>query len=237
MLERMAHLWGRMSAGAQWLLGAVPGAARDMGWEGMRWSYILIAVLVVIGGVVNLVVAHGWTVWPIVAVAGMLLYLNEAADRNASGIPVLYVYALAGMAVLLWVAVVMALSVVNPLILWAGILGVGGYCARDWMLERQRHELVASRREGGLCVFCGEPASVDDGVCPNCGEDPDPDQSQAQRIRAVMANSNRSGNARQVLQGETLAQGAKRKEAALMAGRNRPGGSGGRPGGGGQRRR
>src|SRR5688500_7985991 len=40
----------------------------------LRWSYLAIGVLVVVGAVLNLVLPHGWTVWPmIMAVGGMMM--------------------------------------------------------------------------------------------------------------------------------------------------------------------
>ncbi len=230
-MESITRIWQNILRLFQWLSAALPGAARDTGLEGIRWSYVILLALVACGLIMNLFLPHGWTVWPIIGVAGILLFVHEAADRNGSGIPLLYVYALAGVALLTWVAIVMALSVVNPFILWLGILGLAGYCARDWLKQHQHQNLILQRRENGLCIHCGEPATADDGICPNCGQDPDPDGSQAQRIRAVMNNSGggsgggRAGNhARSVLKGETLAQNASRKESALIANRSRPGG-------------
>ena len=62
----------------------------------MRWSYLAVGILIVCGTLVNLVFAHGWTVWPFVFSAGMLLMLHEAVDRNGQGVPPMYAYALLG---------------------------------------------------------------------------------------------------------------------------------------------
>lgn len=75
---------------------------KKWGQTGMRWSYVAIGGLVVLGAGVNLFLPRGWVVWPLVLVAGIMLMLHEAAERNDNGVPPLHAYAFFVCAILFW---------------------------------------------------------------------------------------------------------------------------------------
>src|SRR5688572_6790723 len=50
----------------------------------LRWSYIAAGVLVIVGGLLNLVLPHGWTIWPMVAAICGMMMVHEAEIGRAS---------------------------------------------------------------------------------------------------------------------------------------------------------
>src|SRR2546423_15275381 len=95
-------------------------------------------LMVVGGAVMNLFLPHGWTVWPFVLAAAIMLFINEAADRNGQGIPPLKVYAFVGGAVVLWMSLVLIISALNPLVLLLGLSILGYHLAKGYIKTRQR---------------------------------------------------------------------------------------------------
>ena len=60
-------------------------AVRQTAATDLRWSYLIITGLAVVGVAVNFLLPHGWTVWPVVLAVGLLVMINEASDRNGQG--------------------------------------------------------------------------------------------------------------------------------------------------------
>ena len=77
--------------------------------------------MVFLGILVNLLLPHGWTVWPIVLAASLMLLIHEAADRNGVGVPPLMVYSFFGGVVIFWLIGIAVLSLLNPIILLIGV--------------------------------------------------------------------------------------------------------------------
>jgi len=209
----------------RWLRDNSPGTAKAWSEYDLRWSYIAVAGMAVVGFVINLTLANGWTVWPMVGVAGMLVYVHEAAERNGQGVPPLHVYSFFGAVVGVWVVFTAVLSVVNPLVLALGVGALGYYSAKGVLRQREARRVVEERRAAGLCVHCGEAADPTQGVCLNCGEEPNPEVMQLQRVQAVVTKGADPGRMRAVLKQDNLSVSAKRKEAALVRDRQsrRPG--------------
>jgi hypothetical protein len=212
----------------RWLRDNSPLAAKTWSEYDLRWSYLAVAGLIVAGAGVNLLLANGWTVWPVVAVAAILLYVHEAADRNGQGVPPMHVYGLFAAVLLVWMVVVLVLSAVNPVILLLGLGTLAYYCVKGFLRQQEARRLIEHRRANGLCVHCGEPADPAQGVCLNCGEEPNPEVMQLQRVQAVVAKGADANRMRSVLKQEGLSVAARRKEAALLRDRQnrRPGTSG-----------
>jgi hypothetical protein len=186
---------------------------RQFSLADLRWSYIAIGVFIVIGAVVNLLLPNGWTIWPFVFAAGVLTMMHEAADRNASGIPPLYVYGFVAGAVITWIGVVMIFTAVNPLILVLGMLALAYYAAKDHIKQKQRMELMAGRAMEGLCIHCGEPVDATLAYCPECGLEPNPDESRLKRVASTVSQAKRSQHMREVLsrKGNKKSTGPRRK--------------------------
>lgn len=202
------------------LRSAGPRALVEFRDKDLRWSHFALAAMVVVATGVNLWLPHGWTAWPFVIAAAILMYLHEAADRNGEGIPPGHVYAFFAGGVTVWILATLLLSAINPFVI---VLGVGTllyYVAQAFLKDRAARLLVQSRRAAGQCVFCGELADPAHGICMNCGEEPDPDAMQIARVQAVVRNrggGNRGQRMKGVLKQDTLAAAAKKKEAALLA--------------------
>ena len=208
----------------QWVQQDAAGALRDFRDKDLRYSYLIIAAMVVVGMIVNWVFAHshGWTVWPFVLAAGILLYVHEAAERNGTGVPPMHVYGLFGGAMALWVIIMVVLSVTNPLILLLGIAWIGYICGKKYLEQREKDRLIEQRRAEGCCIHCG--AKIEDvnlGFCTECGQEPNPTEIQLSRIASTIASANRGGHARSVLTQRTAAADASAKERALLASRPR----------------
>jgi hypothetical protein len=203
------------------LVAHARAAGREFTRQDLRWSYLVIGALVVVGGIINLVLPHGWTVWPFVAAVGVLLMVHEAADRNGQGVPPLHVYALVGVVLTTWLVVVMVLSVVNVAILLAGVIAVGFYGAQGYIRVRERERLIFQRRRDKLCIHCGHPINEEVAFCEDCGEEPDPLSTQLKRVASMTQNRRNVERARAVITPEPMTAGAKRREARLLASRQR----------------
>jgi len=204
----------------------VEGLARTYERD-LRWSYVVIFAMVCIGGVVNFVLPHGWTVWPMVLAAGVMALMHESAERTSEGVPPFKAYALFGAALLAWLVVVVVSSVLNPFILILGLVAIAYQVARGHLTVRQKRLLVEARREDGRCIYCGMPANYDTAYCENCGEDPDPERTRLDRVASMASQERRGARVRAAMTPESHAASAKKREEALLArsrvkrGRNR----------------
>lgn len=208
--------WAAVVEAWRWLRENSPGAAKTWSEYDLRWSYLAVGALVLGGVGVNLWLPHGWTVWPMVAAAGMLLYIHEAADRNGQGVPPMHVYGLFGAAIGAWAIFTAVISVVNPFVILMGVGALVYYCVKGWQRQKEARRIVEERRAKGQCVHCGELADPEQGVCMNCGEEPNPEVMQLQRVQAVVAKGADATRMRAVLKQEGLSASARRKEAALV---------------------
>ena len=207
-----------LRATRQWIDNDLPVALKQFFSMDLRWSYIAIGAMVVIGVVLNFLLPHGWTVWPFVMAAGILAMVNEAADRNGQGIPPFQVYALFFGALGLWVFVMAVLSITNPLILLLGISVLIYYAIRGYLQDRERRCMIETRRAENRCIHCGEPI-IDPKLafCENCGEEPNPLNTQLDRVRSTVSLAKNTAHARGVLTKEAVTAAAARKEKQLLA--------------------
>jgi hypothetical protein len=183
----------------------------------LRLSHIILAVAIVFGAIINLVFAHGWTIWPVVLAFGMLTYVNEAVSRNGQGIPPYQVYGFFIGAVVCWFVLVMVLSSLNPLIL---ILGLGAIIYRiveAFLKQRERDRLIASRRVQGVCLHCGATYDPNAVFCENCGEEPNPDEAILKRVAQIYRSDQDVAHARTVLGKTAKPSTVSTKEQALIA--------------------
>lgn len=198
-------------------------AWRQFRQRDMRWSYLAIAGMAVVGAVVNLLFAHGWTVWPFVMAAGILLMVHEAVDRNGQGVPPLYAYALLGSAIAAWMLVTVVLKAVNPIVLLLGFLGLCYYGAVGYGKQLERQRLIARRRLEGCCIYCGYPADPQSVYCLHCGEEPDPDGARTGRVLSQVRTAADKARTRAALKPPPSTASAKAKEQALLARRRAKG--------------
>ena len=157
---------------------------RDFVRMGLRWSYLVIGGLIILGIILNVFLLHGWWVWPFVFVAGMMTMIHEAADRNGEGIPPFQGYALFVAVIGLWVLIAVVLTWVGPLIL-LGVPPLVIYGTRIFVKNHKRIKLVANRRAGGQCIHCGEPALAGYVLCVACGREPGLDEGKPVQIGPV----------------------------------------------------
>ena len=183
----------------------------------LRWSHFVVAGMVVLGGAINLLVPHGWTVWPFVFGAAMMTKIHEAADRHGQGVPPLHVYGVFVSVMLMWLSLAFILSVVNPVVILLGVIVLGYHCVRGYIKKREHDRLVAWRLAEGLCIYCGTAINPEFAYCESCGEEPDPQSARLERITAIIKNPLRSGHARAVLRSQPPAVTAAQKEQALLA--------------------
>jgi hypothetical protein len=146
-------------------------ALRQFVAHDLRWAYLINGGLVVIGAIINIFIPHGWTVWPLVGAAGIMVMINEAHDRNAVGIPPFQVYTLVGVAAVLWMIGAMMFSALGPLLLVCVVIPLLYYGLRGLVAQLRHNRLVTLRKRDGLCVHCGEPADPQYMFCTNCGLD------------------------------------------------------------------
>jgi hypothetical protein len=192
-------------------------AAREFWRLDLRLSHLILAISILIGALINLFFAHGWTVWPAVLAFGILTYMNEAVSRNGQGIPPYHVYAFFFGAIAAWFAAVLVLSRLNPLILILG-LGVILYRIIEALLkQRERDRLIATRRMAGLCLHCGEPYDPNAVFCENCGEEPNPDEAILKRVAQIYRSTEQVRNARAALARTATPTTASSKEQLLLA--------------------
>lgn len=183
----------------------------------LRWSYIAVGVLVLLGVLINLVLPNGWTIWPIVAAIGGMTMVHEAAERNGQGVPPGHAYAFLFGGLTTWLVAGMLLSTVNVFLLVVGLIGVFVYATHGYVEGRKREFLRAQRRKDGLCVHCGMRFNPGMEMCDHCGEEPDPLTTQLQRVAGVARNRRNVERTRAVIKSETLTATAARKEQALLA--------------------
>jgi hypothetical protein len=186
----------------------------------LRWSYLAAGALVVVGFLINVLLPHGWTIWPMVAAVGGMMMVHEAAERNGQGVPRGHAYAFILGAMVVWLTVGMLLSVVNVWILALGLIGVFVYATQGYIESRKREYLRAERRKSGLCIHCGMRFNPAMEMCDHCGEEPDPLTTQLSRVAGVARNRRNVDRTRLVIKPETPASNAARREQALLA--NRP---------------
>ena len=187
----------------------------------MRYAHIGLAIMVALGLVINLVLPHGWTVWPFVLAAAIILTIHELADRYGQGIPPLHVYAWFVGAMVLWLLVVLLLSVVNPLVVLLGLAVLGYFSGRGYLQQRARQRLIASRKAAGLCIHCGHVIDPGLAFCEGCGEDPDPEGNRLQRVASAPGGKQRKDHLRSILKPPPASSIAQQKEQALLARRHR----------------
>jgi|SRR5687768_5975223 len=193
---------------------------REFVRDDLRTSHLIIAGLVLVGLIVNIILPNGWTVWPFVLAAAILLTIHEAAERNGTGVPPGHVYAFFFGGMVLWMVVVMLLSVTNPFVLILGVAGVCYYAGRGYMQQREKARIIFERQRDGLCIHCGERYNPENEMCDHCGEEPDPMATQLQRVAGVARNRSSSdavARARAALKPESTAATASRRERALIA--------------------
>lgn len=185
----------------------------------VRASYLMIAGMVFLGIVVNFFMPHGWTVWPIVLAASLMLLIHEAADRNGVGIPPLLVYAFYAGVIVVWLIGIAVMSLLNPIILLIGALVLVYYCAKGYLQKIEAKRVIAKRRLDGQCIFCGHPADYEIACCMHCGREPDPDDALLRRVGFSPRAGNIKERARAALKPPTHVEAARQKEQALLANR------------------
>ncbi len=195
----------------------LPKALKQFAHHDLRWSYLAMGVMVLAGTIINLLLPHGWTVWPFVLAAAIMLFINEVAERNGQGVPPLRVYAFVGGAVVAWMTIVLVLSALNPLVLLIGASILGYHGAKGYIKTRQRAQLIAKRRVDGCCIHCGAVADPQYAYCQNCGEDPDPDASLLKRVGTAPRGADVAAKARSALVPQSLSAAAAQKEQALLS--------------------
>lgn len=183
----------------------------------LRKSYLIIGALIVIGAVLNIFLAHGWTVWPFVMAAGILTLVNEAAERNCQGLPPFQVYLIFCAALALWLATCVILSAINPLIFLIGVAAVLYRCGQAYVKQRERDRLVATRRAQGLCIVCGSTYDPNYTFCENCGDEPNPEQAMLKRVASIYRSPETVARTRALLTPAAVTAGAAAKERALLA--------------------
>src|SRR5688500_13637487 len=110
-----------------------------------------------------------------------MMLVHEAAERNGEGIPPFHVYTWLISVLIVWMFAMLALSVLNPLVVLAGIGAVVYFVARGIVRDQERRRIVEFWRAEGRCTNCGEPADRGNEYCINCGEEPDPDATRLRR--------------------------------------------------------
>jgi hypothetical protein len=183
----------------------------------LRFSYLALGGTIVVGGLINLLFAHGWTVWPAILAFGILTYMNEAVSRNCQGFPPYHVYAFFFGAIAVWTLIVLILSAVNPVILLLGIGAILFRIIEAILRQRQREQLIATRRLQGVCLHCGGPYDSNVVFCENCGEEPNPDEAILKRVAQIYRSNDQIERARSALVRTAAPTTASSKEQALLA--------------------
>ena len=183
----------------------------------VRASYLIIAGMVLLGVVVNLFMPHGWTVWPLVLAASLMLLIHEAADRNGVGVPPILVYSFFAGSILIWLICIAILSLLNPIVLLVGFIVLGYYCAKGYLQKVEAKRVITQRRQDGCCIFCGHPADYEIACCMHCGREPDPDDAQLRRVGFAPRAGDIKQRARAALKPVSTVESAKQKEQALLA--------------------
>ena len=192
-------------------------ACKSFSWSDLRWSHLSVVAMLLIAGVVQLTMDNGWTIWPMVPVVAMLVFINEAADRNGQGVPPFQVYAFFGLVVGVWTISVIILSKVNAFIQLLSLGIMAYYSAKAYLKQRERLRLIELRRNEGCCIHCGEPADPETLLCMACGMEVDPERTSAQRTASIALYGKKTDRARSVLTPQSLGNIAASKEKALLA--------------------
>ena len=182
----------------------------------LRFSHLVVAASIVLGALINLFFAHGWSIWPVVLAFGILTYINEAVSRNGQGIPPFQVYLFFMVAVVLWLLAVAILASLHPLILILGLIAILYRIGEAILRQRERNRLVASRRSQNLCLHCGHTYDSNAVFCDHCGEEPNPDAAILKRVAQIYRSDNDVERARANL-GRTAPTTISTKEQALIA--------------------
>jgi len=187
----------------------------------MRYSHLMLGAMVLLGLIVNLLLPHGWTVWPFVLAAAILLTTHELAERHGQGVPPLHVYAFFIAALMAWLLIVILISAVNPIVVLLGIGVLAYFALRGYLRQRAKLQLIAARRAANLCIHCGHVIDPGLAFCEGCGEDPDPDRNRLQRVASAPGGKQRKEHLRSVLKPDAPTTVAQKKEQALLARRHR----------------
>jgi hypothetical protein len=196
---------------------------REFAQTKLRWSYFVIAALVVIGVIVNILLPRGWVVWPAVLAIGIMTMIHEAADRNNEGVPPFKAYSWFAGALAVWMCVAVLLSAVGKVLFIVGLPVLLIYCVRTWQVHRKRARQIAERREKGLCIFCGEALDPRMGTfCAQCGQT-DEEEDLRRRLRDAITDRSVEDvtHTREALKPESPAAAARRKEQELIERRQR----------------
>jgi hypothetical protein len=193
------------------------GALREFYRTDMRVSYYVAIGLVLLGIAVNLIFPHGWAVWPFLFAAGLMSFIHEAADRNGQGVPPLYAYAFLVGVILLWVAMTLLFSMLNPFVLFLGLIALAYQCARGYLQEHERNKLIESRRAKGCCIHCGEEVPEKTAVCLHCGLEPDPTGQRMRRVASIVGGRKDAAHARSAIRYDSTSTSASKREQALLA--------------------
>ncbi|HEX8522469.1 MAG TPA: hypothetical protein VF669_09455 [Tepidisphaeraceae bacterium] len=184
----------------------------------MRWSYIVIGIVIVVGIVCNIMWPSLWMMWPILFAVAVMSIVHEAAERNGQGVPPLYAYAFLFGFLALWVLVVWVMfKTINKYVLLFGLIGLGYQVAKAWVQERERNKIIEGRRAQGQCIFCGEVVEGKYAHCPNCGNEPDPTVQRMKRVASMVGGRKDAAHARAVMRPESNAASASKREQALLA--------------------
>jgi hypothetical protein len=195
----------------------ITGALREFVELDLRRSYLVIGGMILVGIIVNIFVTKGWTVWPFIGAASVLVVISEAAQRNGQGVPPLQVYGFFFGAVAVWIIIVLVLSVLNPFIVLAATGALGFYAAKGGITEYQRRAKIDALRKAGRCIHCGELYDPKSEICENCGDEANPEDTRLARVAAVARQNRNPAKARAALNQPPAGASAKQKEQALLA--------------------
>jgi hypothetical protein len=195
-------------------------AFRDFVRLDMRPSHLIIGGMILVGAIVNILLPHGWTVWPVVLAFGVLTIINEAVDRNGQGIPPVQVYGFFIGIGIAWLVLVMLMWAINPIFLFLGVAIVLYRGIEAYLKQRERERLINFRRERGVCLHCGEVYDPNSVLCESCGEEPNPDVAVLKRVAQICRSPQDVTRARAVLSRATGSSSAASKEKALIARRH-----------------
>ena len=171
--------------------------------------------------IVNFFLPHGWVVWPAVLAIGIMVMMNEAAQRNTQGVPPLVVYGWFSAALLVWVAVAFLFSAIAQPLLTVGLPVGIVFGIITYRKNKKRNQLIDERRAKGLCAYCGEPVIAEMGACGNCGREFFVELSFMERLRSSNRSAEANARTREVLLAPPPTVAAKRKEQALIARRHK----------------
>ncbi len=211
--------WKNIRAAIRRLPSTTVKGLRAFSWADLRWTYLITAGLIVVAAAINIfsTMRYGWTIWPLVPAIAAMVAVNEASDRHGQGVPPLEVYVFFVGAMIVWAIGVVLLNCINVFVQIMAFVALASYTFDGYRKHRARNALIMQRRQDGCCIHCGEPDQESNNYCEGCGEEPDPERLQLKRIEDVVRHGNRTGRARAILQPETHAQSAARKERELLA--------------------